>query len=374
MTTSCHGHPRAAREAGCSAENEDEVRALTNKWQPATPTESSSDDEPREKSAMRPTLIVWFGAAIVIWAVSMGIAFCVNDWPTSGQFGDSFGAVNALFSGLAFAGIIVALYLQMEELRLQRKELKETKDALHGQLLEMKVSRQLQSQPIAVPGFRAFLIQPPELYSNRRDEVRVASRGVIELDLVNQTHVPAVSIVVKSEVIAFVDGYHRMIAESHKFFETVTSDDSRLPYKELIEIDIEVPPEFFNALDAADLEKRIFLRVSVYYKNILGGAFRLVRDFRLQRLTQDTARIRGWMTAINHCKDKIFPELLEGRVVVPGELEWEYALSKAKEDFNQSLGSNQPKQIGVAAAPVAASFAVSPIEDTEYHEEFIALT
>ena len=39
-------------------------------------------------------------------------------------FGDSFGAVNALISAFAFAGMIVAFVLQKYELKLQRKELK----------------------------------------------------------------------------------------------------------------------------------------------------------------------------------------------------------------------------------------------------------
>jgi len=38
-------------------------------------------------------------------------------------FGDMFGAVNTLFSGLAFAGLIYAILLQRSELELQRKEL-----------------------------------------------------------------------------------------------------------------------------------------------------------------------------------------------------------------------------------------------------------
>ena len=47
--------------------------------------------------------------------------------PTAAEFGDSFGAANAFFSALAFAGIIITILLQRRELELQRKELKETK-------------------------------------------------------------------------------------------------------------------------------------------------------------------------------------------------------------------------------------------------------
>lgn len=68
-----------------------------------------------------------------------------------GTFGDTFGAANALFSGLAFAGMIIALHqqkveleMQREVLNLQRKDLKlqiqeltNTNAALDGQKEEM---------------------------------------------------------------------------------------------------------------------------------------------------------------------------------------------------------------------------------------------
>lgn len=47
-----------------------------------------------------------------------------------GTFGDMFGAVNALFSGLAFVGIIITILLQRKELSLQRQELEETRAEL----------------------------------------------------------------------------------------------------------------------------------------------------------------------------------------------------------------------------------------------------
>ena len=44
-----------------------------------------------------------------------------------GQFGDKFGAINALFSGLAFAGIIFTVLLQT-------REINDTKEAFQEQL------------------------------------------------------------------------------------------------------------------------------------------------------------------------------------------------------------------------------------------------
>lgn len=47
-----------------------------------------------------------------------------------GLFGDSYGALNTLFSGFAFAGVIVTIFLQSRELKLQREDLKLTREEL----------------------------------------------------------------------------------------------------------------------------------------------------------------------------------------------------------------------------------------------------
>jgi hypothetical protein len=67
---------------------------------------------------------------VAVWA---GMGFWLLDEPDRGTFGDMFGAVNALFSGLAFAGVIVAILMQRSELELQRRELTLTREELRGQ-------------------------------------------------------------------------------------------------------------------------------------------------------------------------------------------------------------------------------------------------
>lgn len=56
-------------------------------------------------------------------------------------FGDSFGAVNALISAFAFAGMIVAFILQRYELRLQRKELEAQRKEFETQNSTLKLQR-----------------------------------------------------------------------------------------------------------------------------------------------------------------------------------------------------------------------------------------
>ena len=63
-------------------------------------------------------LVVCVAVLIILTQVAIGASVYVllPDWPTRGQFGDVFGAVNALFSGFAFAGLIYTVFLQREEL------------------------------------------------------------------------------------------------------------------------------------------------------------------------------------------------------------------------------------------------------------------
>jgi hypothetical protein len=83
-------------------------------------------------------LWILFIAVVVIQAgLAVTIYMNLDTWANRGTFGDMFGAVNTLFSGLAFAGLIFAnltqskeLSLQREELQLQRDELKLTRNEL----------------------------------------------------------------------------------------------------------------------------------------------------------------------------------------------------------------------------------------------------
>ncbi|KZE73356.1 hypothetical protein AV926_18405 [Myroides marinus] len=69
--------------------------------------------------------------AAILVIISLVFPFAVNyffsNWETSGTFGDTFGALNALFSGLALSGVIVTILIQKRELHLQQIEMQETR-------------------------------------------------------------------------------------------------------------------------------------------------------------------------------------------------------------------------------------------------------
>lgn len=60
----------------------------------------------------------------------------------SGTFGDGFGLLTSLFSGLAFAGLIITILMQKDELALQREELELTRKELSGQKEEMRTQNE----------------------------------------------------------------------------------------------------------------------------------------------------------------------------------------------------------------------------------------
>ncbi|NQT78012.1 MAG: hypothetical protein HQ565_09880 [Bacteroidetes bacterium] len=73
---------------------------------------------------------VGLATVIIIVGLWLGTHFWLVGKIDRGTYGDMFGSVNALFSGLAFAGIIITILLQSKELALQRDELTETRDVL----------------------------------------------------------------------------------------------------------------------------------------------------------------------------------------------------------------------------------------------------
>ena len=67
------------------------------------------------------------------------IISCFTSMEQRGQFGDMFGMVNALFSGLAFAGVIITIRQQHIDLEYQRVTIKQTNDEMERQTKEFEL-------------------------------------------------------------------------------------------------------------------------------------------------------------------------------------------------------------------------------------------
>jgi hypothetical protein len=108
---------------------------------------------------------VLFAIAFVVVALWVGAGVLLYDadestpiWGNRGTFGDMFGSINALFSGLAFAGIIFTVLLQRQELQLQRHELKLQREEIIENRKELTGQREqleMQSKTFARQNFES---------------------------------------------------------------------------------------------------------------------------------------------------------------------------------------------------------------------------
>lgn len=127
--------------------------------------------------------LLWISLLII--AIYAGFWFWASKqmpdgWGDTGTFGDTFGALNTLFSGLAFAALIFTAWMQTKELSLQRQELEMTRSELKGQ----KDALNAQNALIGQQQFEATFFQLLALLRQTRDEVtgqvKVVSEGLVK--------------------------------------------------------------------------------------------------------------------------------------------------------------------------------------------------
>ena len=133
---------------------------------------------------------------LIIWLLStVLIIFGLDNWSDRGTFGDLFGAVNALFSGLAFAGLIYTIVLQKQDLELQRNEialnrteLKKTakaqqnsEKALIEQVEQMKVASKLNALKTLIDYYNIQIANPsntPEIILKAKEKRKATIKEI----------------------------------------------------------------------------------------------------------------------------------------------------------------------------------------------------
>lgn len=119
-------------------------------------------------------ILLGIGFALVVIALWVATPFVVSllyvDSDKRGQFGDLFGSINALFSGLAFVGVIVAILLQKQELALQRQELKETRAEMTRTADAQEAAQQALNKTIWAQSYKVArdLLDEPRVISARK--------------------------------------------------------------------------------------------------------------------------------------------------------------------------------------------------------------
>lgn len=96
-----------------------------------------------EKTNWKKNFIIVSVIVLLLWLLTfIAVCYWIKDWSERGQFGDLFGSINALFSGLAFAGMIITLHQQHEDLNYQRKSIEQTNEEMKRQTEEFDMQNQ----------------------------------------------------------------------------------------------------------------------------------------------------------------------------------------------------------------------------------------
>ncbi len=116
-----------------------------------------SEPEKRAKNRWPAGWYLTLGFAVAVtwiltpfWVPRLAGHFGLQGLGSVGVFGDQFGAVGALFSGLAFLGLVYSVILQRRDLDRSIKEMEKSADAQTAQVKLGAVSALLASLPVLI--------------------------------------------------------------------------------------------------------------------------------------------------------------------------------------------------------------------------------
>lgn len=135
------------------------------------------NENKKENTNYLPLILLSIGVVLLYFSSWLLIGHFINTPEEQGQFGDQFGAVNALFSGLAFAGLIFTIILQKKELSLQREELADTRKELKGQKLQLVE----QNKTLRIQRFENTFFNMMELQQQIVSGMKFQNKQIIEL-------------------------------------------------------------------------------------------------------------------------------------------------------------------------------------------------
>jgi hypothetical protein len=129
----------------------------------------------------KPFAVVLFTIVSITYLIWAAVALLspLRKGLEAGTFGDWFGALNALFSGLAFVGLILTMRAQREELALQRTDLELNTTAVREQKHEMHLQALALQNQVRIMNRAARLAALPELLEQVERRINANSQWTL---------------------------------------------------------------------------------------------------------------------------------------------------------------------------------------------------
>lgn len=184
---------------------------------------------------------IWVGLVFVAWFASPWlVSWVAGGGEKVGTFGDSFGALTSLFTGLAFVGLIITLRqqkaqiaMQREDLKLQRDEMEAARVELSGQKEQMELQNQSLKQQMFEQTFfnmlNLFNQYIADLVEKNPREGSEPQRGRDELERLLQKIASVDSHVVTGETEVNGFGFHKPVIKKKSKEERTASLINSIP-------------------------------------------------------------------------------------------------------------------------------------------------
>ncbi len=225
-----------------------------------------------------------------------------GDWQTSGTFGDSFGALNSLFSGLALAGLVYTIFLQRHEISMQREEMTRSENNANDQKVDLKEQVKdgkraimLGSQPLIFVepalGVQSFFMASQE-FNLKKNEIMHKREFSIILGQHNVSTYPAIGVIVEMTIMR---NDHNMETES------VLNRIRCLASNGLAKVSLRADVIDTSALKMTVVGNRIFLHLEIkfkiWFKNTCNGHF--VTSQRFSLYIENAVLYDKWCASMN---------------------------------------------------------------------------
>jgi hypothetical protein len=244
-------------------------------------------------------LKIALGFLILTFIFPFIVNYFFSDWSQSGTFGDTFGALNALFSGLALAGVIVTILIQRTELKnqrielaLQRNEMKETRKEFLLNRTTSLVYKQLDKFEMAISEFT--IRTPHEQNLKGNDAILYLDDNKKEVNKPLDKTEAEYKTEMKKAIIELLKIYKPNISEIDKFSHSISNSVDvlkRLIYKTDLEI---------NELN--DLKNLFFVNIGFINMGVIERIVEVANDQLKYLEPEDYLRNNLEIGAIMHAK------------------------------------------------------------------------
>lgn len=231
------------------------------------------------------------------------------------------------------------------------------------QLKEIRVSRELESQPLPVLIMKEIKLEKPRVfYSPPEKEYSSQSRYFAPFHLENKGRYPAVNVDctgylhIKKEktplVLSTVSEHFPVLAEgsTSKEEEFMFVNDSSA--------------KLLNSILYDNVKDLPVIVVYTHYRNIIGGCFRQVQAFRVMSNSDNADKLKNWLTTINSFGLLYKSELDKIKKLFPyDDDKWHEQFDHIKLDFEKRIVD---VNLNITLVPLPGSFEVKHLEREEY--------